>query len=114
MVPFPREEVLALERGAVAHGGPADASSATAHARAGTSGLARGAELAGVRVPTLVVEAPEDPAYPPPTARHLADSVPGARLVTVPGMGHALPAAVLAPFGDAVEGHLDAVDAAKP
>ncbi len=71
-IPFPREEVLALERGAVAHGGPADASSATAHARAGTSGLDRGAELAGVRVPTLVVEAPEDPAYPPPTARHLA------------------------------------------
>ncbi|MEW1957168.1 alpha/beta fold hydrolase [Kineococcus sp. NPDC059986] len=111
-IPFPREEVLALERRAIAHGGPADASSATAHARAGTSGLDRGAELADVRVPTLVVEAPEDPAYPPPTAQHLAAAVPGARLVRVPGMGHALPAAVLAPLADAVEEHLDAVDTA--
>ncbi|ROP34672.1 alpha/beta fold hydrolase [Pseudokineococcus lusitanus] len=115
-VPFPRAEVEALEARVVAHGGPADASSATAHARAGTDGLARGAELAAVTTPTLVVEAPEDPAYPPPSAALLARAVGaatgGARLVTVPGMGHALPAAVLGPLGDAVAAHLDAVDAA--
>lgn len=114
-LPFPREEVLALEQGAIAHGGPADASSATAHARAGTDGLARGAELAGVSTPTLVIEAPNDPAYPPPSASLLARAIgadaAGARLVTIPGMGHALPAAVLGPLGDALEAHFDAVDA---
>ena len=90
---------------------------ATAHASADPGGLDRGADLARVAVPTLVVEAPADPAYPPPNAQHLAGAVgtgPGgvpATLVTVPGMGHALAAAVLETFGDAVTGHLTAVDA---
>ncbi|MBS41642.1 MAG: alpha/beta hydrolase [Nocardioides sp.] len=114
VVPFPAEEVLALERAVVGHGGPQDASSATAHARAGTDGLARGAELAGVRTPTLVVEAPEDPAYPPPSADLLAHALGQGtvRVVAVPGMGHALPSAVLEPWGDVVTAHLDAVDRA--
>ncbi|GAA4324344.1 hypothetical protein GCM10023162_30950 [Klenkia terrae] len=70
------------------------------------SGLARGAELASVAVPVLVVEAPADPAYPPPNARRLADALGNAHVVTVPGMGHALPAAVLAPLADAIEAQL--------
>ncbi|PWJ53660.1 Predicted kinase, aminoglycoside phosphotransferase (APT) family [Quadrisphaera granulorum] len=113
--PFDEAEFRALEERVVAHGGPLDASSATAHARAGTSGLVRGAELRGVTVPTLVVEAPEDPAYPPPSAALLAAAIGNAsttRRVVVPGMGHALPAAVLPPLLDAVETHLDAVDRA--
>ncbi|WP_299954287.1 alpha/beta fold hydrolase [uncultured Modestobacter sp.] len=91
--------------------------SALAHASADPGGLDRGAELSGVAVPTLVVEAPADPAYPPPSAQHLAAAIgtgsggAPARLVTVPGMGHALPAGVLGPFGDVVAGHLAAVDA---
>jgi pimeloyl-ACP methyl ester carboxylesterase len=64
-----------------------------AHALADQGGLDRDpAALAAVTVPTLVVEAPEDPVNPPPHARHLADTIGGARLVTIPGMGHALPA----------------------
>jgi pimeloyl-ACP methyl ester carboxylesterase len=46
-------------------------------------------------VPFLVIEAPEDPINPPPHAAHLASLVPGATLVTVPGMGHALSPAVV-------------------
>ena len=61
--------------------------------------------------PVLVVEAPADPAYPPPHAEHLERAIGSAHLVTVPGMGHALPAVVLGPLGDVVEAHLDAVDA---
>jgi pimeloyl-ACP methyl ester carboxylesterase len=79
---------------------------ATAHATADQSGLERGAELASVAVPVLVVEAPADPAYPPPNARRLADALGNAHVVTVPGMGHALPAAVLAPLADAIEAQL--------
>lgn len=109
--PFPQEEIASLERRVIAHGGPADASSATAHARAGTTGLDRGAELRHVGVPTLVIEAPEDPAYPPPAAAHLAGAVPGAQLVRVPGLGHALPAAILEPLAVSIEEHLDGVDA---
>jgi pimeloyl-ACP methyl ester carboxylesterase len=82
---------------------------AAAHARAGQDGLARGDELARVRVPFLVVEAPEDPINPPPHAAYLAGLIPSATLVTVPGMGHALAPAVLDPFADAVEAHTGAV-----
>lgn len=110
-VAFDAAEFRALEERVVAHGGPADAASATAHARADTGGLQRGAELVGVTTPVLVVEAPADPAYPPPHAEHLERAIGSAHRVTVPGMGHALPAVVLGPLGDVVEAHLDAVDA---
>lgn len=110
-VPFDAAAFRALEQRVIAHGGPPDASSATAHARAGTEGLQRGAELAAVTTPVLVIEAPADPAYPPPNAEHLQRAIGSAHRVQVPGMGHALSSAVLAPLGDALEAHLDAVDA---
>lgn len=81
----------ALEAACIDHAGTAR--SAAAHARADPSGLER--DLAQVRVPFLVIEAPEDPINPPPHAAHLAAQVPGSRLVTVAGMGHALPPAVV-------------------
>ncbi|ASO20822.1 10-carbomethoxy-13-deoxycarminomycin esterase/esterase [Actinoalloteichus hoggarensis] len=62
----------------------------------------RGAELSGITTPTLVIQGPLDPISPPPHGRHLADSIPGARLVEIPGMGHALPSAVHAPLASAV------------
>ena len=41
-------------------------------------------------VPTLVVEAPEDPINPPPHASHLTRSIVNADLVTIAGMAHTL------------------------
>ncbi|HET7240174.1 MAG TPA: alpha/beta fold hydrolase [Gemmatimonadales bacterium] len=46
-------------------------------------------ELAGV--PTLVVVGEEDALTPPDVARAMADRIPGARLVTIPGSGHLPP-----------------------
>ena len=108
-VPFDPAEFRALEERVVAHSG--SARSPVAHALADPSGLDRGAELAAVRVPTLVVEAPEDPVNPPPHAAHLAAVIGSARLVTIPGMGHALPAAVVGPLADVIAAHTAAVDA---
>lgn len=109
-LPFDAAEFRALEQRVVAHGGPPDAGSATAHARADVAGLDRGAELAAVTTPVLVVEAPADPAYPPPNAEHLERAIGSAHRVRVPDMGHALPAVVVGPLCDVVETHLDAVD----
>jgi pimeloyl-ACP methyl ester carboxylesterase len=108
-------EWLALEERVAAHS--VGLRSALPHAVADQGGLDRGAELGAVRVPTLVVEAPADPAYPPPSAPLLAaasgtDGGVPARLVGVPGMGHALGHAVVGPFLDVVEPHLAAADAA--
>ncbi|MGY2066292.1 alpha/beta fold hydrolase [Blastococcus sp. SYSU DS0619] len=110
VVPFDAAEFGALEERVAAHSG--SWRNPVAHALADQSGLDRGAELAGGTVPTLVVEAPEDPVNPPPHAAVLAALVGGARLVPVPGMGHALPAAVVGPLADAVLAHTRAVDAA--
>jgi len=41
--------------------------------------------LAAIRAPTLVVSGAEDPAAPPAAGRLIADAVPGARQVVVPG-----------------------------
>jgi pimeloyl-ACP methyl ester carboxylesterase len=108
-VPFDPAEFRALEDRVIAHSG--SARGPVAHALADPAGLDRGAELAAVRVPTLVVEAPEDPVNPPPHAAHLAAVIGSARLVTIPGMGHALPAAVVAPLADAITAHTTAADA---
>jgi pimeloyl-ACP methyl ester carboxylesterase len=69
--------------------------------------------LAGVRTPTLVIEAPEDPINPPPHAAHLAHAIAGARLVTIRGMGHALSPAVLAPLAEAILSHTTALDRSR-
>jgi pimeloyl-ACP methyl ester carboxylesterase len=108
-VPFDPAEWRALEERVIAHsGGPGNPA---AHALADQGGLDRGPDLAEVTVPTLVVEAPEDPVNPPPHARFLAGSIAGARLVTVPGMGHALAAAVLPALAAEILAHTTAVDA---
>jgi pimeloyl-ACP methyl ester carboxylesterase len=44
--------------------------------------------LSDIRVPTLVVHGACDRVVPPETGRHLADSIPGARLVVIPDAGH--------------------------
>ena len=50
--------------------------------------------LAGVRVPTLVIHGDADPLVRLAGGRATAASVPGARLVIFPGMGHDLPRAL--------------------
>ncbi len=109
--PFDPEEFRALEERIRAHAGHDEPTAA--HALADPSGLARGAELARVRTPTLVIEAPLDPVFPPPNAAHLAALIPGSRLHTIPRMGHALPSAVLPPLADAILAHAAAAEAAE-
>lgn len=98
--PFDPAEFQALEERVMAHAGHSEA--ATAHARMATDGLERGAELAAVEVPTLVIEAPEDPAFPPPNSGHLARALGAGRLVRIPGMGHAINRTVVAPLAAAI------------
>ncbi|MBT0770447.1 alpha/beta hydrolase [Kineosporia sp. J2-2] len=107
-IPFDPAEFRRHERRAVEHAG--HDRSPTAHARAAQDGLDRGAELAAVTVPVLVIEAPEDPINPPPHAAHIAGSIGSARLVGIPGLGHALPAAVLGPLAEVLTGFIGEVD----
>ncbi|MEW9532670.1 alpha/beta fold hydrolase [Microbispora sp. NPDC049125] len=57
-----------------------------------------------VKAPTLVVEGTHEPAKPGHGAL-IRESIPGARLMTVEGMGHTLPPEVHAALADAVLAH---------
>jgi 10-carbomethoxy-13-deoxycarminomycin esterase/esterase len=52
-----------------------------------------------------VIQGPQDPINPPPHGQHLAEMIPGTRLVEIPGMGHALPTAVHRPLAEAILAH---------
>ncbi|MCE7080451.1 alpha/beta fold hydrolase [Streptomyces sp. ST2-7A] len=102
-IPFDPEEFRRLEERIIAHAGhhrgPA------AHAAAGTDGLDRGPELAAVPTPALVIDSPNDPLAGSARAHALAGALGNARLVTIPGMGHSLPGAVLPRLAELVLGH---------
>lgn len=48
-------------------------------------------DVASIRVPALVVSAEEDPLTPPKYGRYLAEHIPNATLVSIPGAGHMVP-----------------------
>jgi pimeloyl-ACP methyl ester carboxylesterase len=58
--------------------------------------------LHGVRMPFLVVHGGADPLVTPSGGAATAAAVPGATLLTFPGMGHDLPEALWAPITDAI------------
>jgi len=112
VLPFDAEEFHALEERVIDHSRTVRYT--TAHARADQSGLDRTPELARVRVPTQVIEGPEDPVHPPPHSAHLAAVLGGARLTTIPGMGHALVSSIVEPLAKAILSFTAAVDGAMP
>ncbi|UQA94624.1 alpha/beta fold hydrolase [Streptomyces halobius] len=102
-LPFDADYFRSLERRIIEHTGHYRTS--TAHSRAGHDGMLRTDQLARNEIPTLVIAVPADPVIPPPYPQHLAQVINGARLVEIPGMGHALPPAVHAPLADAIRAH---------
>ncbi|WP_030332369.1 alpha/beta fold hydrolase [Streptomyces sp. NRRL B-1381] len=102
-IPFDAAYARELERRIIAHTGHHH--DGTAHARADYSGMERTEQLAATDVPTLITSAPAEPVAPAAHAEHLAQVIRGARLVEIPGMGHALPREVHAPLAAAILDH---------
>ncbi len=102
-LPFDADEFRRWEERVIDHAG--SLVQPMAHAMATPVPLARGAELRGITTPTLVIQGGQDPLNPPPHGRHLAESIPGARLVELPDMGHALPSAIHLPLAHAILAH---------
>lgn len=61
--------------------------------------------LASVTAPTLVIHGEADPLVPVEGGRDTAASIPGAKLKTIPGMGHDLPLALVDEIADAIAEH---------
>ena len=72
----------------------------------------RTAELRRVRAPTLVIHGSADPLVAPSGGRATARAIPGASLLTIPGMGHDLPRALWPRLIDAIASHTQQADAA--
>jgi pimeloyl-ACP methyl ester carboxylesterase len=62
----------------------------------------RTAALGRLAIPTLVIHGDNDPLVPPDNGRQTAAAIPGARLIMIPGMGHALPDQVWPQVVDAI------------
>jgi len=100
-LPFDAAAFRARHERAMAHAGTEDP--VTAHTHLAVP--ARGAELASVVVPTLVVEAPADPVDPPPAAATLAAALGRARLVGLPGLGRVVGDTTAARLADTIINH---------
>jgi pimeloyl-ACP methyl ester carboxylesterase len=72
----------------------------------------RTAELRTIRAPTLVIHGSKDPMVARSGGVATARSIPGARLMTVQGMGHDLPEAAWPQLVGAIAGHAHAADQA--
>jgi pimeloyl-ACP methyl ester carboxylesterase len=68
-------------------------------------------ELRAVRAPTLVIHGEADRLVAPSGGRATAKAITGARLMTIPGMGHDLPRGTWPQVLDAIERHARAADA---
>ena len=58
----------------------------------------RNALLKALRCPALVIHGADDPVIPGVAAKDTAESIPGAELIVVPGMGHDFPPALMAVY----------------
>lgn len=66
--------------------------------------------LKSIKAPTLVIHGEDDPLVPMAGGRDTAANIAGARLLTIPGMGHDLPLALVDTLADAIEGHIGEVE----
>jgi pimeloyl-ACP methyl ester carboxylesterase len=67
----------------------------------------RRALLKDIEAPTLVIHGEDDPLVPIAGGRDTAANIAGARLLTIPGMGHDLPLALVDTLADAIAGHIE-------
>jgi pimeloyl-ACP methyl ester carboxylesterase len=70
----------------------------------------RTSELRGITVPTLVIHGTADPLVSPSGGEATARAIPGARFMSIEGMGHDLPRAVWPRLIDAIAGHAEQAD----
>ena len=67
--------------------------------------------LAKVSVPTLVLHGEDDPLVRLEAGKETAASIPGAKLVTIPGWGHDIPAELIDRVADEIAAHTKAATA---
>jgi pimeloyl-ACP methyl ester carboxylesterase len=105
---FPEDEVLDRERAERAFERGLNPAGAARQLRAILASGSRKARLASVKAPTLVIHGAIDPLVHPFGGKDTAASIPGAKLLMIEGMGHALPLPMWPEVIDAIDIHAHA------
>ena len=102
---FPEEERHDPERAGRAFDRGINPAGSTRQLAAVLASGSRKARLASLKTPTLVIHGERDPLIPIECGKDVADTVPGARMVAIRNMGHALPRAAWPQIADAIAAH---------
>ena len=73
----------------------------------------RSGALANLNVPTLVIHGKADPLVPLDAGIATAEAIPGAELLAIEGMGHDLPAPLIATVVESIAAHIRAVEVSR-
>jgi pimeloyl-ACP methyl ester carboxylesterase len=102
---FPQDEALDRERAIRTFERGLNPAGVVRQLRAILASGSRKERLAAMKVPTLVIHGTVDPLVRPEGGKDTAASIPGAKLLMVEGMGHALPIPMWPQVIDAIDKH---------
>ena len=102
---FPEDEALDASRAERCYSRGLNPAGVGRQLRAILASGSRKARLAQVKAPTLVIHGTVDPLVRPEGGKDTAASIPGAKLLMIPGMGHALPIPMWPQVIDAIVMH---------
>jgi pimeloyl-ACP methyl ester carboxylesterase len=100
---FPEDEALDRSRAERTFARGLNPAGAARHLRAILASGSRKQRLASVTAPTLVIHGTVDPLVRPEGGKDTAASIPGAKLLMIEGMGHALPIRMWTQIIDAID-----------
>jgi len=102
---FPEDEALDRARAERIFDRGVNPAGVARQVRAVLASPSRKERLSGVRAPTLVIHGTADPLVDPKAGQDTAASIPGAKLMIIEGMGHALPTPMWPAIIDAIDKH---------
>jgi len=109
--PFPEEEALDPGRAERTFARGLNPAGVGRQLRAVLASGSRKERLRAVKAPTLVIHGTVDPLVHPAGGKDTAASIPGAKLLMIEGMGHALPIPMWPQIIDAIDKHAHAASA---
>jgi pimeloyl-ACP methyl ester carboxylesterase len=105
---FPQDELKDRDRAERCYARGLNPAGVGRQLRAILASGARNQALAKVRTPTLVIHGTVDPLVRPEAGKDTANSIPGARLLMIEGMGHAMPIPMWPQIINAITDHAKA------
>jgi pimeloyl-ACP methyl ester carboxylesterase len=108
---FPQDEALDRGRAERSYARGLNPAGVGRQLRAILASGSRKERLGSVTAPTLVIHGTVDPLVPPEAGKDTAASIPGAKLVMIEGMGHALPIPMWPEVIGAIDKHAHAAAA---